>query len=106
MHFCYVDESGDCGGYDAQQQGKSGSRYFILSGLVVPSSSWKASLELLKAFRRKLDKMALLPSDVEFHCSEMIDPHKIRQFTAISVTDRWSLIELYAEAIGTCPNFS
>jgi hypothetical protein len=30
----------------------------------------------------------------------MIDPHKIKEFTSISVSDRWKLMEEYAETIG------
>ncbi len=106
MYLCYVDESGDCGPYDPEQPGKSGSPYFIFSGLVVSTGMWKVSLELLKDFRKKIARDAYLPYDIEFHCAEMIDPHKVRQFTSISVPDRWKLIEQYAETIGNSQNFS
>lgn len=54
MYFCYVDESGDCGAYDPEHPEKSGSPYFILAGLIVSDNKWKASLDLIKAFRKKL----------------------------------------------------
>jgi hypothetical protein len=100
MHFCYIDESGDCGLYDANNPEKTGSRYFILAGIVVGANKWKVSLETMKAFRKKIAREAILPYHVEFHCSEMIDPHKIKEFTSISVADRWKLLEEYAETIG------
>jgi hypothetical protein len=101
-----VDESGDCGAFYPDKPGNSGSPYFIFSGLIVPSDKWKVSLDLLKAFRRKIAREAFLPYDVEFHCAEMIDPHKIKEFRTISVPDRWKLIEEYAETIGSFKNFS
>ncbi len=36
----------------------------------------------------------------------MIDPHKIKEFTQISVKDRWMLIEEFAETIGRHKTFS
>ena len=106
MYFCYVDESGDCGLYDALKPDKTGSPYFILAGLVVHSSKWKLSLGILKAFRKQLARESYLPYDIEFHCAEMIDPHKVREYTAISVPDRWKLIERYAETIGQYSAFA
>jgi len=107
MLFCYVDESGDCGPfYPNQPEKNSGSPYFIFSGLIVPSDKWKVSLDLLKSFRRKIAREAFLPYDIEFHCAEMIDPHKIKEFRTISVPDRWKLIEEYAETIGNFKSFS
>jgi hypothetical protein len=61
---------------------------------------------MLKAFRRKLAAQSYLPYDVEFHCSEMIDPHKTKEYTQISVADRWKLIEAFAEKIGGNDAFS
>ena len=100
MYFCYVDESGDCGMYDAAKPDKTGTPFFILAGIVVAANKWKVSLETMKAFRKKIAREAFLPYHVEFHCSEMIDPHKIKEFTSISVADRWKLMEEYAETIG------
>lgn len=106
MYFCYVDESGDCGKYDASIPDKTGSPYFILCGLIVDSSKWKIALGVLKSFRKQLARESYLPYDVEFHCAEMIDPHKIKEYSAISVPDRWKLIERYAETIGQYSAFS
>lgn len=106
MYFCYVDESGDCGAYDATMPNKSGSPYFILAGLIVHAEKWKFSLEVLKTFRKKLAAQCYLPYHVEFHCSELIDPHKIKEYTQISVADRWKLIEAFAEKIGGNDAFS
>ena len=52
MHFCYVDESGDIGAYIVKAGKNPGSKYFIMSGLIVPSENWKNSLDYLKSFRR------------------------------------------------------
>lgn len=106
MYFCYVDESGDCGAYNSEQPEKSGSPYFIFSGLIVSSEKWKISLDLIKSFRKKIARQAFISYDIEFHCAEMIDPHKIKEFTSISVPERWQLIEDYADTIGNFSNFS
>lgn len=106
MYFCYTDESGDCGVYDADHPEKSGSRYFILSGLILPSKNWKTCLETLKAYRKLIARQAYLPYDVEFHCSDMIDTHKTKAYTQISVPDRWKLISGFAETIGQYGGFS
>ena len=106
MYFCYIDESGDCGLYDSAKPEKTGSSYFILTGLMVHSSRWRNALGSLKSFRKQLARESFLNYDVEFHCAEMIDPHKIKEFTSISVPDRWKLIERYAETIGENSAFS
>jgi hypothetical protein len=100
MYFLYVDESGDCGKFNHETPQKSGTKYFILSGLLVHDSKWKIALDTLKAFRKKIAREGFLAYDVEFHCAEMIDPHKTRAYTSISVKDRWVLIEEFAEVIG------
>jgi hypothetical protein len=100
MYLCYVDESGDCGAYDPNKPGNTGSPYFIIAGLAVHSSKWRFSLETLKRFRKEIARQAYLKYDVEFHCAEMIDPRKVAAYRSISVSDRWKLIEEYAEVIG------
>jgi hypothetical protein len=59
----------------------------------------------LKSFRRKIAKEGVLKYDVEFHCSELIDPHKIKEYNQISVRDRWMLIDEFAQTIGNYGNF-
>jgi hypothetical protein len=106
MYFCYVDESGDPGSYDSEKPEKTGTKYFILSGIIVSAARWRISLDTLKSFRKKIAREGYLPYDIEFHCAEMIDPHKIKEFTNISVKDRWALIEAFAEIIGNQAGFS
>jgi hypothetical protein len=105
MYFCYIDESGDAGAYSAAQA-NSGSKFFILAGLVVPAKNWKASLDVLKSFKKRIAHQGYLPYDIEFHCSELIDPHKIKEFTTINVKDRWKLIEesLLKQLVYTAPS--
>jgi hypothetical protein len=106
MYFCYIDESGDCGLYDAAKPDKTGSKFFILAGIIVAANKWKISLGTMKAFRKKIAREGSLPYHVEFHCAEMIDPHKVKEFTQISVADRWKLMEEYAETLGQNTAFS
>ncbi|WP_298143645.1 DUF3800 domain-containing protein [Flavobacterium sp.] len=100
MYFCYIDESGDCGKHDPENTLKSGSKYFIISRIIVGANRWKASLETFKAFRKKIAREAYLPYHIEFHCAELIDPHKVKEYTQINVADRWKLISEYANTIG------
>lgn len=101
MYFLYVDESGDCGAYDPRNPDRSGSSYFIVSGILFHVSKWKGILETLKAFRKKIAREGFLPYDVEFHCAEMISPHTVKAFTSISVKQRWDLIREFSGVIGT-----
>jgi hypothetical protein len=100
MYFCYVDESGDCGLYTASEAEKTGSKYFILVGLILNVAKWKVSLDMLKSFRKKIAREGFLNYDVEFHCAEMIDPRSVKAFTSISIPQRWQLIDEYADTIG------
>jgi hypothetical protein len=54
MYFCYIDESGDCGAFNPAMSNKTGFPYFILAGLIIHADNWKFSLDVFKAFRRKL----------------------------------------------------
>ncbi len=100
MYFCYVDESGDPGFHDANNPDKSGSKYFILSALLVDADRWKSSLDTIKSFRRQLAAKAYLNYDVEFHCAEMIDPRKSTAYNQMSIGDRWGIIRQFAEIVG------
>ena len=106
MYFCYVDESGDCGMYDPAKPKETGSAFFILAGIIVAANKWKITLGTLKAFRKKIANEGYLPYDVEFHCAEMIDPHKEKAYTSISIPERWKLMEEFAETIGQNCTFS
>lgn len=105
MYFCYVDESGDPGSYNPEKPDKTGTPYFILSGIIVPVANWKIALGTLKSFRKKIAGEDFLPYHIEFHCAEMIDPHKVKEFTSIGVRDRWKLIEEFAGIVGNQSGF-
>ena len=106
MFFCYVDESGDWGAYNAQTPDKTGSPYVLLAGVVVEDKLWRQSLDILKSFRRNIARDGILPYDVEFHCAELIDTHKIKEYLQISIPDRWKLISEFAGTIGRNAAFS
>lgn len=100
MFFCYVDESGDAGFHDVDNPQKTGSRYFILSALVIDADKWKEGLNTIKNFRHQLAAQAYLNYDVEFHNAEMIDPRRTAAYSQLSVSDRWNIIRQVAEKIG------
>ena len=67
MYLMYVDESGDTGLVN------SPTRYFALSGLVVHESRWRALLEILISFKKKMKAVHGLPVRGEIHASEFIN---------------------------------
>jgi len=99
MYFCYVDESGDAGRHDPANPEKTGSRYFILTGVIIAMNQWKMSLDIIKNFRKQLVKDALLNYDLEFHCSEIAD-QRAAGYTQLSQAQRWELIRRFAATIG------
>ena len=100
MYFCYVDESGDTGFHDPTKPEQTGYPYYILSGVILRDVKWNISLDILKSFRKQVAKDGFIKYDQEFHCSELIDPHKTVAFKQIGVKDRWQLIEEFANVIG------
>jgi hypothetical protein len=100
MYFCYVDESGDTGLHDPSNPDKTGSPYYILSGIVVPTDKWSLSLNILKSYRRQIAREGFINYDVEFHCAELIDPHNINAFKQLTNKEKWQLIEDFADIIG------
>jgi len=100
MYFCYVDESGDVGMYDANNPTKTGSKFFILAALIIDASKWKGGLDIIKSYRKQLAAQAYLNYDVEFHCAEMIDPRKTIAYNQMSMAERWDAIRQFAERIG------
>jgi len=93
MYFWSIDESGDCGIHDPLNPENTASRYFIPAGVIVAANKWKISFEILKAFRKKIAREGFLAFDVEFHCAEMIDPHKVKAFTQLIVPERGNLLK-------------
>ncbi len=69
------------------------------------TNRWRISLDTLKSFRKKIAREGFLPYDIEFHCAEMIDPHKVKAYGGIAVKDRWKLIEEFAGIIGKNSGF-
>lgn len=66
MYFMYVDESGDVG------MGNGGTRYFVLSGIVVHEGHWNSvNREILK-LRDNLAKRYGFDAKNEIHASELI----------------------------------
>jgi len=105
MYFCYSDESGDGGLYDAKMPEKTGSPYLIYAAVIIRDIQWKQSLNILKNFRKKIAREGYLDYDKEFHCAEMIDVHKKMLYASISVPDRWKLIEGFGHTIGMQTDF-
>src|SRR5476651_2496009 len=100
MYFCYVDESGDTGCHDTANPDKTGSPYYILAGVIVPTDKWALSLDILKSYRRLIARQGFINYDIEFHCAELIDPHNVNAFRQLSNKEKWQLIDDFADIIG------
>jgi hypothetical protein len=100
MYFCYADESGDAGKFDAANPEKTGSPYLIYTELIIRDVQWKQALNIQKKFRKQIAADGILEYDKEFHCAAMIDVHKNEAYASISVPERWRIIEEYSHTIG------
>jgi hypothetical protein len=100
MYFCYVDESGDTGYHDPTNPDKTGSPYYVLAGVIVPTDKWALSLDILKSYRRLIARQGFINYDIEFHCAELIDPHNVNAFKQLDNKEKWQLIEDFADIIG------
>lgn len=70
MYLMYVDESGDTG--PCPPGGKSPTRYFCLTGLVVHELRWTETLDELKRFRHWLKWKYKIYLDDELHAADML----------------------------------
>jgi hypothetical protein len=98
MYLMYVDESGDCGLVN------SPTRYFVLSGLIVHESLWRASLDRLTQFRRYLKQRYGLRLCEEFHASQFIC--RPGRLVRIKRYDRLAMIRAFAHELAAMPDFA
>jgi hypothetical protein len=89
----YVDESGDIG------LNNSPTRFFILTGLVVHELRWKANLDQLVSFRRRMRDLHGFKLPEELHASHLINtPGDLKR---IKRNDRLSIIRALATELAT-----
>lgn len=89
MYLMYVDESGD--------NGKSGSSYLILCGLVIRAEQWNDFLEQLKNFRRTLKNNHHFLVTYELHARELLRGSKFLLEKGLHLDTR---INIYQETMG------
>lgn len=89
----YVDESGDVG------LERSPTRFFVLTGLVVHELRWKANLDQLIEFRRRMRVLYGLKLREELHSSNFINkPGDLRR---IKRNDRLGIIRALTTELAT-----
>lgn len=89
----YVDESRDIG------LSNSPTRFFILTGLIVHELRWKANLDQLVNFRRRMRVLHGLKLREELHASHLINtPGDLKR---IKRNDRLSIIRALATELAT-----
>lgn len=81
MYVMYVDESGDPG------VGKSPTRFFVLSAIVVHEDQWRTFVESLVQFKKIARVVHGLPMRAEIHASELIcrNPHKLAKPARLAI---------------------
>jgi hypothetical protein len=93
MYFMYVDESGDKG------VGKTQTRYFVLTGLVVHELRWRPCLDQLVAFRRRIRAKFGLRLREELHAARMLA--RPGGLVRIKRHDRLAIIRAFADEIAS-----
>lgn len=98
MFLMYVDESGDSGLV------RSPTQYFVLSGLVIHELRWRAYLDQLIEFRRRMRQKFGLPMRIEIHASEMITrPGNLK---SIPRNDRLTILRSFADELASMPELT
>lgn len=104
MFLMYVDESGDTG--LCSPRGRSPTRFFCLSGLVVHELHWRETLSSLLAFRHWLKRKYKIYLEDELHASEMLSKPR-RSAASVSVLrkhERVAVLRHHLDQINRLPH--
>jgi hypothetical protein len=98
MYLMYVDESGDKGLIN------SPTRYFVLTGLVVHELRWKAALDRLVSFRKRMRNAFGLGFREELHTAALF--HRPGSLVRIKRNDRLTIVRTFADELAGMPEIS
>ena len=98
MYLMYVDESGDIGLVN------SPTDYYILSGIVVHETSWRAVLDKLVLFKRAMHSVHGLYYRQEIHASAMLSDAK--DYIYIPKDKRLAILRNLADELSKTPQIS
>ncbi|MDV6373023.1 DUF3800 domain-containing protein [Deinococcus arenicola] len=79
----YVDESGDPGTHDPANPHSSGSRHYIVTGIIIPTDTWSNNLKILASLRSRLKSNYGFPARKELHGAQIINPRNDPAFSSI-----------------------
>jgi len=100
MYLMYVDESGDTG----RSQGSS--TYFMLTGIVIHETQWKAALTQLINFRKALKKDYGLRLRDEIHAADLITRPGADLAKRINKATRLLILRRFVDEIDKLPGVS
>lgn len=95
----YVDESGDVG-----MGAASPTRYFVLTGLVIHELRWKASVDQIIAFRRRMKDAFGLKMREEIHAGKMLT--KPGELIRIPRHQRLTILRFFALELAAMPDLN
>lgn len=100
----YVDESGDTG--LPPPRGRSPTRHFCLTGLVVHELRWQDTLDELLRFRHWLKREYGIYLDDELHTAEMVSkPRQVpRSLARLAKHQRLAVIRHHADQLSRLPD--
>ncbi len=103
MYLMYVDESGDTG--LISPTGRSPTRYFCLTGLVVHELRWAETHASLLEFRRWIKRKYKVYLDDEIHAGDMLNkPSRIpATLQRLRKHERLAIIRHHADALARLP---
>jgi hypothetical protein len=97
MYLMYVDESGDCG------MAKIQTEYFVLTGVVVHETYWRAYLDQFVDFRKRMRDKFKLPLQQELHAAHMLT--RPGDLFSIKKNDRLAIIRHFADELASMTEF-
>jgi len=97
MYLMYVDESGDTG------LNPGASKYFVLSGLVVHETSWRAVLDRIIQFRKRMKSLYGLRQRDEIHAAQFING-QVHKTTGLRRDQRLNVLRAYIKEISQIPD--
>ena len=83
IYFMYVDESGDPGDHNPADLTRSGSRHYIVSGVIIPADNWSKNLKILASLRSKLKGDYSFPIRKELHGAQIINPRNDKIYSGL-----------------------
>lgn len=94
MYLMYTDEAGDPGHFTGNN-----IPIFLLNGLVVHETKWRAFLEFMVAYRRRMKRLFRFKMRDEMHVAKMIRGDG--EYKLIPMPDRVTMLRIFAHELAS-----